>query len=195
MPTKRLEEHLNQFGGLSPSEADAAGVHIAVQSCARREVLLRAGNVPTSLFYVESGLLRLVLPTDTGTEKTLQFAIEGWWLTDFMAFSNGDVSPLTIDAVEDSALRVLPKDQYERLFATCPAMERYFRRLYQRAYAASQRRFHVHELRTATQRYETFIASYPQFVERIPQYMLASFLGMTPEFLSRLRKRRAGRRT
>lgn len=156
---------------------------------------MSAGTPADSLFYVEEGLLRLSLTGQDGQEQTLQFAMEGWWIADFMAFFDGSVSTFSIDALEDSALRVLPRGDYEPLFVKCPALEGYFRRLYQRTYAAAQRRAHVHELRSAGDRYESFVANYPSFVERIPQYMLASFLGMTPEFLSRLRKRRATRRT
>jgi CRP/FNR family transcriptional regulator, anaerobic regulatory protein len=192
---KRLEEHLSQFGGLALQEAVAAGTHFDTHAPKRRDVLLEAGAVPEYVFFVEEGLLRLSSTTEAGQEQTLQFAMEGWWLTDFMAFFNGTVSPMAVDAIEDCVLRVLPRAAYEPLFVACPPMERYFRRLYQRTYAAAQRRAHVHELRSAPERYEFFIASYPDFVERIPQYMLASFLGMTPEFLSRLRKRRAARRT
>lgn len=195
MAAKKLEDHLSQFGGLSPEEATAAGAHLGRCVAKRRDVLLTAGSVPADLYYVEEGLLRLALTADDGQEHTLQFAMEGWWMTDFMAYCNASVSPLTIDSVEASVLRVLPREEYDPLFVACPRMEGYFRRLFQRTYAAAQRRFHVHELRSATERYETFVASYPSFVERIPQYMLASFLGMTPEFLSRLRKRRAVRRT
>lgn len=195
MPVKRLEDHLVQFGGLRPEDAVAAGAHVAARSVKRREVLMNAGTPAGSLFYVEEGLLRLSLASQDGQEQTLQFAMEGWWIADFMAFFDDSVSAFGIDALEDSAVRVLSRADYEPLFIQCPPLEGYFRRLYQRTYAAAQRRAHVHELRSAAERYESFVANYPSFVERIPQYMLASFLGMTPEFLSRLRKRRATRRT
>jgi CRP/FNR family transcriptional regulator, anaerobic regulatory protein len=195
MPAKPLEDHLSQFGGLTREAAAEAGARFKTRRHKRRDLLMKPGAVPASLFYVEQGLLRLFLPVEDGQDRTLQFAMEGWWLTDFMAFFGGTVSAFGIDALEDCVLRVLPRAAYEPLFAASAPMEGYFRRLYQRAYAAAQRRAHVHELRTARERYEFFVASYPTFVERIPQYMLASFLGMTPEFLSRLRKRRASGRT
>lgn len=195
MPAKPLEDHLSQFGGLATGDAVTAGARFATRAVERREILMKAGAVPEHLCYVEEGLLRLSVVGENGQEQTLQFAMEGWWIADFMAFFGNSVSPWAIDVLEDGVVRTLPRAEYEPLFVACPKMEGYFRRLYQRTYAAAQRRSHVHELRSATERYEFFVASYPAFVERIPQYMLASFLGMTPEFLSRLRKRRATRRT
>lgn len=190
---RALENHLVAFGGLTAEQATAVVADLSARDVNRRELLLRSGSPAEDLYYVESGLLRLTLHADDGQPKTLQFAMEGWWLSDFVAYFAGSVSPFSIDAVEDTSLRVLSRRAYDGLFTKHPYVESYFRRLYQRAFAAAQRRHHLHETSTAEQRYAGFVASYPEFVERIPQYMLASFLGMTPEFLSRLRRRRTQR--
>lgn len=188
-----LEDHLENFGALPAHQAKAVAAELGHRTVKRREFLLRAESPAEHLYYVEAGLLRLTLHSDDGQEKTLQFAMEGWWLSDFVTYFSGDVSPFSIDAVEDSSLRTLARRDYDTLFTKHPCVEGYFRRLYQRAFAAAQRRHYLNETSTAEQRYAGFVASYPEFVERIPQYMLASFLGMTPEFLSRLRKRRTTR--
>jgi CRP-like cAMP-binding protein len=190
-----LGDHFEKMGGLSEAEISRALLFFERTEVRRREVLRPAGEVPGKLWYVEAGLLRLAILQSNGQEQTLQFALEGWWLEDLMAYLRRLESEFSVEAVEDSVVQAISWERYEALFEAEPKMERYFRKIYERGFAAAQRRQHRYELKTAGVRYDEFVKSYPEFVERIPQYMLASFLGVTPEFLSRLRRRRAARRT
>lgn len=192
---RALAEHLEQFGGLGADEVRQIVHYFVERQVPGRARLTGPDGGEPQLYYVEEGLLRLGHVDPSGQERTLQFALEGWWLADFMAFLGRSPSQFFVEMAEEGTVRFVSRADYERLLAEVPSAERYFRKVYERAYAASQRRHFLQETRTARERYESFVANYPEFVERIPQYMLASFLGLTPEYLSRLRKRRAARRT
>ena len=128
--------------------------------------------------------------SDRGTEQIIQFAIDNWWLSDYMSFDKQTPSGFYIQAVEDTELLCLDRSTQEQLFKKVPQLESYFRIVFQRAYAASLVRIQYIFCLTKEERYHHFNNAYPEFVQRIPQYMLASFLGFTPEFLSKTRAKK-----
>lgn len=157
----------------------------------RKENLLEAGQPCTSHYFVLKGCLRLFFLNEKGTEQTTQFAIENWWLTDYMAFQNQQRTDFTIQAVEPTDVLAIDFQRQEQLLGRYPFMERYFRLIYQRAYAASQLRTKYLYDFSREELYHHFAKSYPEFTQRVPQYLLASFLGFTPEYLSEIRKKRS----
>lgn len=127
--------------------------------------------------------------SEKGVEQTTQFAIENWWLSDYMSFQFQKSSEFCIQAVEKTEMMVIDHQDQERLMAEFPAMERYFRIIYQKAYAAAQKRVkYMYEL-SKEEQYRQFVSMFPDFTQRIPQYLLASYLGFTPEYLSEIRKK------
>jgi CRP-like cAMP-binding protein len=186
-----LAEHVRRYVPLTSEDEirllEAAG-SVPLE---RRSPLFQAGEPGRFLVFVETGLLRLYSVDAAIKERTHQFGLEGWWLADWEAFERGVPAAQSMQAVEASAVRVLPHDRYEPLLAAVPALERYFRRVWQRAYAASQRRLLLNETSDGEKMYRDFVRYYPEFVQRVPQYMLASFLGFTPEFLSKIRARKS----
>ena len=130
-----------------------------------------------------------------GTEQTIQFAIENWWMTDIDAFNKGKKSAFSIQAVENTEVLSIDKNQMERMLGTYPMMESYFRQVYERAYAASLFRVRFLMRLSKEQIYDHFSGSFPEFIQRIPQKVLASFLGITPEYLSEIRKKQTARKT
>ncbi|GAB2810034.1 hypothetical protein GCM10027043_06670 [Ferruginibacter profundus] len=136
------------------------------------------------------GCLRLYFTDDSGTEQTLQFALENWWMTDLDAFRAGRRSVYTIQALEPAEVLVIDAENYALLLQQQPLMEKYFRLVYERAYAASLLRVQMISRMPKNEFYQLFEAKYPDFLQRIPQKILASFLGFTPEYLSELRKKR-----
>lgn len=122
-----------------------------------------------------------------GTEQILQFGIEGWWISDYQSFQNKIPSEYYLQAVEDSEIAIITRSASDELFQKIPLLNNYFRILMQRAYVASLKKMDLLLCTSAEDRYNQFINDFPEFVQRIPQYMLASFLGFTPEFLSMLR--------
>ena len=123
----------------------------------------------------------------------MQFAFEGWWISDQFSFFTGEPSIYNIDAFEDSELLLLTRQSEEELMARLPQFERYFRILLQNSLINLQRRMSASLSKSAEARYEDLIQSCPTIPQRVPQHMMASFLGITPETLSRIRKSMAGR--
>ena len=136
------------------------------------------------------GCLRKFFINEKGIEQTTEFAIENWWITDNIAFEHRLKTSFHIQAVENSAVLILDRDAQEKLLLEFPKMERYFRFIYQRAYAASQMRIKYLYDFTKEEFYEHLCKNHPEFVQRIPQYLIASFLGFSPEYLSEIRKKK-----
>lgn len=141
-------------------------------------------------FFVLRGCLRLFFTDRNGVEQTMQFALEHWWMTDLDAFRFDRKSAYTIQALEPTEVLAIDATNYARLLKEIPLMEKYFRRVYERAYAASLLRVQMISRMPKNEFYELFESKYPDFIQRVPQKILASFLGFTPEYLSELRKKR-----
>ena len=134
--------------------------------------------------------MRKFFVNEKGIEQTTEFAIENWWITDNIAYENRQPSEFYIQSVENSEILVIDHHSQEKLLAEFPKMERYFRFIYQRAYAASQMRIKYLYSFSKEDFYHQFASKYPDFVQRIPQYLIASFLGFTPEYLSEIRNKK-----
>jgi len=156
----------------------------------RREFLLREGEVCRYNCFVEKGCLRMFFNNDKMVEQTTQFAIENWWLSDYFSFARQSPSEYSIQAVEKSVIVAVDYHHQDDLFIAIPQMERYFRIMMQRALSASQLRVKMIYQLSKEEMYRHFNSSYPQFFQRVPQYMIASYLGLTPEYMSELRKRK-----
>lgn len=157
----------------------------------KKETLQEADSLCNSLFFVVKGCVRMFFMDEKGVQHTTQFAIENWWLTDFLAFHAQRTTEFYIQAVENSEVLMISQPAFEQLVTEFPQLERYFRIIYQRGYGASQvRTKHNHNL-SREELFHQFTTSFPEFIQRIPQYLLASYLGFTPEYLSELRKKRS----
>lgn len=154
----------------------------------RRQYVLQPGEIARHDFFVTKGCLRAYYNDESGAERIVQFALEGWWIGDMASFISSSPTLLTIDALEDSELFLIDKPGWDLLFERVPKFERFFRLLLQNAFIAFQRRILSHLAGSAEERYAELIRRYPGFVQRIPQRYIASYLGVTPEFLSRMRK-------
>lgn len=128
---------------------------------------------------------------ENGNEQIIQFAIENWWLSDYMSLSTGQSSPFYIQAVEESEIIRLDTHTEDHLFEELPQMDRYFRLVLQQAYAASQFRIKFLYGLSREDLYNHFSSHFPEFVQRVPQYMLASYLGFTPQYLSEIRRKKS----
>jgi CRP-like cAMP-binding protein len=155
------------------------------------EFMQRAGEVPTQGAFVASGCLRSYIIDARGKEHIVQFAPENWWLSDAGSMMSGTPTQYFIDAVEDSELLLIDAASHMRIIERVPGYAASFRTGLQRQAAAKDQRI-VNALSTsAEERYEDFLRTYPSIAQRVPQWMLASYLGVSPETLSRVRKARS----
>lgn len=160
-----------------------------IQHVKKKRNLLTEGKVCKYNYFVLKGCLRKFFITDKGIEQTTEFAVENWWITDNIAFEHALQTEFNIQAVEDSELLRIDNHTQEKLLITFPVMERHFRFIYQRAYAASQMRIKYLYGFSKEEMFHHFNKNFPEFIQRVPQYLIASFLGFTPEYLSEIRKR------
>lgn len=182
-----LINNIQKFVQLNDEEKYMILSILQTKKLRKRQYLLQEGDHSKYSAFVISGCLRSYFVDSNGFEHILQFAIEDWWITDMMSFTNGKPSKLNIDALEDSEMLLMNREDQLSLFEKCPKFERYFRSLTENGMVANQQRLLDNLSLPATERYKNFIQKYPLFMQRIPQVQIAAFLGITPEFLSKIR--------
>ncbi|MEN0053397.1 MAG: Crp/Fnr family transcriptional regulator [Mucilaginibacter sp.] len=155
----------------------------------KKELLLTEGHRCFEKFFIVKGCVQLCYLKENGTEQTIDFAIENWWISDFMAFPTGGIAQFSIRAVETTEVLCITADHQQRLLKQVPEMDGYFHIIFQRSYAATQMRIRYLYEFSKEELYLNFLQRFPFFTQRVPQYLLASFLGFTPEYLSELRKK------
>jgi CRP-like cAMP-binding protein len=152
------------------------------------DFLQRAGDVATHACFVATGCLRCYVIDSKGKEHIVRFAPETWWLADAPSLASGTPSQYFIDALETSELLLIDPPSHERIVATVPPYAAAFQTGLQKHAAAKDQRIVSALSATAEERYLEFLETYPSIVQRVPQFMLASYLGISPETLSRIRK-------
>ncbi|UIR54583.1 Crp/Fnr family transcriptional regulator [Sphingobacterium sp. SRCM116780] len=154
----------------------------------RKNFVLRAGEICNFEGFVKKGSFKIFYLTPNGEEHILYFAIEEWWISDIASFNDQEPAQLYIQALEDAEILVISREQKERLFHNCPQVERLFRIMSQRSQVASQHRIIAALGFTAQERYLDFIKRYPKIYPRISNLQLASYIGVSQEFLSRMKR-------
>jgi len=185
-----LQQHIKKIAGIPAADTREIASFFRQIQVKKKENLLREGMVCGLNYFVEQGCLRLFFTGHNGTEHTVQFALENWWLSDYTSFSTQRPSEFYIQAVEPSTVMVITCQAQEDMLERFPAMERYFRLIHQRVHGATQFRMKAMHDQSRKELYESFSSRFPEFVQRVPQYLLASYLGFTPEYLSQLRKKK-----
>jgi CRP/FNR family transcriptional regulator len=183
----QLITHIRKFIALDDAEAAMVIPYFRNESFKKKSLLLNEGNICSTQYFVLKGCVRLYIINEKGNEQTLQFGIENWWITDYMSLQNQSPTQFYIQAVENSELLAIDTDQLEELLVRLPKMERYFRLILQKSFAAYQMRIKYLYTQSAEERYHFFNKLQPEFVQRIPQYMLASYLDFSAEFMSKIR--------
>ena len=184
-----LLTHIEKFIALQPDRADVLSSFFEHRLYKKKESLLNEGERCFEKFFILKGCVQLSFLKQNGSEQTLDFSIENWWVSDFSAFPVGGTAQFSIRAVEETEVLIISADQQWLMLQQVPELEAYFHLIFQRAYAASQNRIRYLYEFSKEELYQRFLADYPAFIQRVPQYLLASFLGFTPEYLSELRKR------
>lgn len=187
--SQAFKSHIEKFIKITEEEFSDILSFFEEKDVKKKGNLLVAGKVCRHHYFVLNGCLRMFFVNDKGVEQTTDFAIESWWMTDNMAYERHSAASFFIQAVERSKVLCIDYASQEKLVAVHPIMERYFRYVYQRAFAASQMRIKYLYDFTKEEMFLHLDEHYPQFVQRVPQQLIASFLGFTPEYLSEIRKK------
>lgn len=177
---RNISKHI----ALTPEEKQAFTSSLIEKKLEKGQVLLHQDSFCDAIYFVNEGILRAYFLTPEGKETTIMFAIKDWWVTDMYAFINVDKSALTIEALEPTTVLTLTRTNFDRFLTQIPKFERFFRILLQNAYIREQQRGLENLSLTARDKYLLFIKKYPAIAERVNQKQIASYLGITPEFLS-----------
>lgn len=166
-----------------------------IRTCRERELkkgetLYREGDYVNHIFYVVDGALRSYCTHKNGKEHTLQFAIKNWWISDYIALHSDQKAKLTVEAIKDSKIVEVPYDKFEEFLIEFPDFEPVQRRRLQQHLISYQKRLLDQLQLTAAERYEQFLAEFSDIEKYVPNYQIASYLGITQESLSRIRLKR-----
>jgi len=173
---------------LSQEEVDHLVKLLGIMNIRNRTSLLNAGEICRRVYFVNKGCLRTYHTDSDGIEHNISFSPENWWATDIGSFSQQKPSTFSINSIEESEVFFLDFKTVEELYVQIPSLERFFRILTQNGYNLLQQRIASHTSKTALERYRMFRKQYPKLEQRISQKHIASFLGITPVFMSRLRQ-------
>lgn len=191
MSKTRLLEYVNNFVSLEANEAEQFLSPFVEVKIRKRQFIVQPNFTNKHRAFVVKGAFRTYAATDDGQDHTLQFAIENWWVSDFNSYIYQHPATLFIVALEDSTILQIEYHQEQELKKANHKFETFFRIIAEKGLAFEHRRILFNLTHDAEARYENFLLNYPNFVQRVPQYALASYLGMSTEFLSRIRNKRS----
>ena len=184
-----LITYFEQYLPLEEKEISFLAEVFLERTIRRRQYILQEGDVCKYNSFVVEGCFRMFFVDDSGKEHNLQFAVENWWIGDLASFHSERPSQLNIEALENSVILQIKKEEQLRLFEAFPKFNRIFRVFTENALVSLQTRVLHNISSTAEERYLDFMDRYPYFFNRISNVQIASYLGVTPEFLSTIRKR------
>ncbi len=187
---KNIAKHIS----LDEEETEYFTSLLQYKEIRKKDFLLKEGQSCKTISYVQSGALRAFYLDKEGKESTIMFAIHDWWITDMYCFVMDQPAMQNIIAIEDSCVLQLKKADLEMLYVNVPKFERFFRIIMQNSYIREQLRVLQNLSLSAEERYNIFINKYPQLIPHISQKQIASYLGITPEFLSTVRKNKTKKR-
>ncbi|MBS1518566.1 MAG: Crp/Fnr family transcriptional regulator [Bacteroidetes bacterium] len=188
MSAEPIIEYFSKILPLASEEIESLRTTFKERIIKRRQFILQEGDVCKVNTFVVQGCFRMYFVDEKGKEHNIQFAIENWWIGDIGSFHTGEPSKLFIQAIEDSIILQIKKQDQLDLFVNHPKFNRLFRVITENALVTCQRRVLQNISCTAEERYLDFMKRYPYFFNRISNVQIASFLGVTPEFLSTIRK-------
>ena len=184
-----FKSHLNKFIEIDNEEFADLIQYFQIHTIPKKENLLIEGQACKYNYFVLGGILRKFFINAKGVEQTTEFAIEKWWMTESYSFRNQTPSEFYIQTVEPTTLLSIHREAEAKMLTNHPSMERYFHQVYQIAFAATQRRIKFLYDLSREDLYHFFLKSQPAFLQRVPQYLIASYLNITPEYLSEIRRK------
>ncbi|KLT65640.1 Crp/Fnr family transcriptional regulator [Pedobacter sp. BMA] len=191
----KLKEHIQKRHPFTDNEADDFCENFKLIRVKKRQFIVQPEFVAKNRFFVLEGSFRAYVIGDEGHEHTIQFAIEDWWITDYNSYIFQHPASMFVMALEDSLVLQISYETEQELKKRAHVYETFFRILAEHTAAHMARRVILNLTKTAEQRFEFIQEKYPAIVNRVPQYALASYLGITTEYLSKLRNRRVSQKS
>ncbi|MBE9575345.1 Crp/Fnr family transcriptional regulator [Flavobacterium proteolyticum] len=182
-------ENIAKHVTLTPEEQELFLSKTETRQFKTKTILLSAGEVATCTYFVNSGILRSFNINDNIIEHVLHFACEGWWIGDMYSYISEKPGNLFIEILEDAEVVMITKENQQQLYQEIPKLERFFRILAENSLVAHQERLMDNLSLTAEERFEKFCSKYPTLIQKVPQKHIASFIGVTPEFFSKMKAR------
>jgi len=182
-----IDKSISRYISLTEEELEIFHTLLKHKSVLKKTYLLQEGEVCDFEAYILKGCIRSYFIDKNGFEVILQFGIEDWWVSDIASFYNREPSKMYIETLEDCELLFLTPQDKEELFAKVPKFERFFRLMLQKNISTTQNRLINTISKTATEKYLDFIKLYPTIPQRVAQHYIASYLGISAEFLSKIR--------
>lgn len=193
--TKPLANYLQQLVAANEEQTAEFIHHFRPFHTKRRQLIIQPGFVAKHRFFVLKGALRAYVIGDEGQEHTIQLAIENWWISDYNSYINQQPATMFVMAMEDCELLQISYEDERKLKQSAHQFETFFRIVAERSTAFMQRRIIASLTQSAEERYNHFLEKYPLLNERMPQYVVASYLGMSTEFLSKIRNNKVPRKS
>lgn len=194
MSTKIID-YIQKLVALKEDEAQQFAAGFKEVRIKKKQFIVQPGFTTKHRNYIDKGAFRTYVVGDEGQEHTINFGIEDWWVTDYNSYIFQQPATMFVVAIEDSTILQIDFETEQQLKKSNHQFETFFRMIAERGLAYQQRRIISNLTQTAEERYEGFLLKYPQIVQRVPQYALASYLGMTTEFLSRIRNKRVQKKS
>ena len=189
-----LVESLKKFITITDDEIDLLKSKLEVRKIRKKQWLVTPGEFCRAEHFISKGVFRAYCIDDNGHEHITKLSMEGWWITDINSFISGEPATQYVEALDDGEVIVFRKEVLEALYERIPQLNKYFRSLYQLALCNNQQRIFRTISNTADKHYFHFIEQFPTIEQRVPQYMIASYLGITPEFLSKIKAKAKSKR-
>lgn len=182
-------ENIEKHVSLTPEEKQLFLNKIEIEHHKAKTILISPGDICKYSYFVNSGILRSFNINDNIVEHVLNFACEGWWMSDMYSLISQKPGYLFIEVLEDAELVLLSKENQDQLYLEIPKLERFFRILIQNALVAHQERIIDNLSLSAEVRFDKFCKRYPELMQRLPQKQIASYIGVTPEFFSKMKSK------
>ena len=182
-------ENIAKHVTLTPEEQELFLSKTETRQFKVKTILLSAGEVATCTYFVNSGILRSFNINDNIIEHVLHFACEGWWIGDMYSYISEKPGNLFIEVLEDAEVVIITKENHQKLYQEIPKLERFFRILAENSLVSHQERLMDNLSLPAEERFEKFCSKYPTLIQKVPQKQIASFIGVTPEFFSKMKSR------
>ncbi|PKG42556.1 Crp/Fnr family transcriptional regulator [Psychroflexus sp. MES1-P1E] len=187
---EQLLKNISKHVKLSEEEKNLFEIFWTEKTLDKRDYLLRNGEICRTDNYIIAGTLKaFYINSESGREEILYFAIDDWWASDIDSFQKQKSSIYNIQALEKTKLLQINHHSFNEMLKQIPKLEKYFRIILENYLGSLQRRIITNNVLDAEQRYFEFIEQYPKIINKVPQYLIASYLGISAEFLSRIRKK------